>query len=183
MYTHARTHSGSIPQPVVQPPSAFRNGPPPPITIDDPFVGVDCKARPVPSVCPSTHKLSQSSLKSAYIQVPPPALHRPSDEDLFVVDGQRRLNHEYLKTHFLREGRLREQQALYIIEKATSVLSRESNLVSITSPVTSECPAVFLFQPVAHSSLVCGDIHGQYVSTPRSIESISSPDTSFFSMT
>ena len=153
--THARTLSASISQPIVQPPSAFtRNGPPPPlqppITIDDPFVGADCKARPVPSVGRIDPQSIQFSLNSTYIKVPPPALHRPSDEDLFLVDGQRRLNHEYLKTHFVREGRLREQQALYIIEQATNVLSRERNLVSITSPVTSESSFISSTQWLNH---------------------------------
>ena len=78
------------------------------------------------------------------IQVPPPALDRPSDDELFVLDGsQRRVDHDYLKNHFIREGRLKEQHALYIIEQATNVLSRERNLVNITSPVTSECPVHF----------------------------------------
>lgn len=73
------------------------------------------------------------------VQVPPPAAHRPTDEDFFIIEGQqRRINHDYLKSHFFREGRLKEQQALYVIEQATNVLSREPNMVHITSPVTSE---------------------------------------------
>ena len=56
-----------------------------------------------------------------------------------MIEGQqRRINHDYLKSHFFREGRLKEQQALYIIEQATNVLSREANMVHVTSPVTSE---------------------------------------------
>lgn len=60
------------------------------------------------------------------------------------MDGQqKRINHEYLKNHFLHEGRLKEQQALYIIEHVANVLSREPNMVNVKSPVTS----VFLFPP------------------------------------
>jgi len=44
---------------------------------------------------------------------------------------------EYLKQHFYREGRLEESQALYILEKATNICSREANMVEIKSPVTS----------------------------------------------
>jgi len=63
-----------------------------------------------------------------------------------MVEGRdRKVNHEYLKNHFHREGRLTETQALYILEQATNVLSREPNMVTVKSPVT-----------------VCGDIHGQY---------------------
>ncbi|KAG6820028.1 hypothetical protein H0H93_006366, partial [Arthromyces matolae] len=43
------------------------------------------------------------------------------------------------------EGRLTEEQALYIVERATELLSSEPNLVDVKSPVT-----------------ICGDIHGQY---------------------
>jgi len=55
-----------------------------------------------------------------------------------VIDGQhKRINHDYLKDHFFREGRLKEQQALYILEQVTNVLSREPNMVNVKSPVTS----------------------------------------------
>ncbi|KAF8154774.1 Metallo-dependent phosphatase-like protein [Crassisporium funariophilum] len=54
-------------------------------------------------------------------------------------------NHEYLKKHFFHEGRVTETQALYILEAATNVFSREPNMVPVKSPVT-----------------ICGDIHGQY---------------------
>jgi serine/threonine-protein phosphatase 2B catalytic subunit len=108
----------------------------PSVPLQDPFdQGIDCKARPVPSV-------------------PPPVLQKPSDEDLFILDGQqRKVNHDYLKNHFIREGRLKEQQALFIIEQATNVLSRERNMVNVTSPVT-----------------ICGDIHGQYYDLMKMFE-------------
>lgn len=47
-------------------------------------------------------------------------------------------NHHYLKGFFFQEGRLTEQQALYILQKATEMLSREPNLLEISSPLTSE---------------------------------------------
>ncbi|KAF9522015.1 Metallo-dependent phosphatase-like protein, partial [Crepidotus variabilis] len=79
--------------------------------------------------------------------VPPTAAHIPSEDEFFVIEGrQKRISHEYLKNHFFNEGRVSEEQALYILEQATNVLSREPNMVSVKSPVT-----------------ICGDIHGQYV--------------------
>ncbi|KAF9559982.1 Metallo-dependent phosphatase [Agrocybe pediades] len=92
-----------------------------------PYSGPDLKARPLP-------------------QVPPPAAHKPADEDFYVYDGhEKKVNCAYLRNHFINEGRLTEQQALYILESAANILSREPNMVPVKSPVT-----------------ICGDIHGQY---------------------
>ena len=44
----------------------------------------------------------------------------------------------YLKNHFNREGRIREDHALYIIEKATEILRTEPNLLYVDTPVTGE---------------------------------------------
>jgi serine/threonine-protein phosphatase 2B catalytic subunit len=55
-----------------------------------------------------------------------------------MFEGQeRKVNHEFLKGHFFREGRLKESQALYILEEATNIFSREPNMVPLRSPVTS----------------------------------------------
>lgn len=68
----------------------------------------------------------------------------PEDHELF--DRHTGLpNHKFLKEHFRREGRLKESQALKILDMATKCLSEEPNLLSVPAPVT-----------------VCGDIHGQY---------------------
>ncbi|KAL4074387.1 Metallo-dependent phosphatase-like protein [Scleroderma yunnanense] len=79
--------------------------------------------------------------------VPPPVPYKPTDDQLFIRDsrGEQLPNVEFLKQHFLREGRLTETQALYILRQATNMLAREPNLVNIESPIT-----------------ICGDIHGQY---------------------
>jgi len=73
-------------------------------------------------------------------QVPPPTAHQPTDEELFVSNsyGEMLPNADFLKQHFFHEGRLTEAQALYILQKATTLLSREPNLVNVESPVTSE---------------------------------------------
>ncbi|KAI9066182.1 hypothetical protein FKP32DRAFT_413968 [Trametes sanguinea] len=85
--------------------------------------------------------------------VPPPATHIPTDEEFFVFDphtGRNRPNVEYLRQHFFHEGRISHQHALFILEQATDLMSREPNLLAVPSPVT-----------------VCGDIHGQYVRPSR----------------
>ncbi|KJA22481.1 hypothetical protein HYPSUDRAFT_139171 [Hypholoma sublateritium FD-334 SS-4] len=79
-------------------------------------------------------------------QVPQPVANKPTDHELYVQDGpERKVNCDFLKTHFIREGRLKEAQAIFILEQATNIFSREANMVPVRSPVT-----------------ICGDIHGQY---------------------
>ncbi|KAH8109956.1 Metallo-dependent phosphatase [Phellopilus nigrolimitatus] len=79
--------------------------------------------------------------------VPEPAWHKPRDEEFFVTSayGKRNPNPEFLRHHFLREGRLTDEQALYLLQEATHLLSTEPNLLEVQGPIT-----------------VCGDIHGQY---------------------
>lgn len=42
----------------------------------------------------------------------------------------------FLKNHFYREGRLTEDQAMFIIERATEILRAEPNLLEIDAPIT-----------------------------------------------
>ncbi|KNZ76531.1 Serine/threonine-protein phosphatase 2B catalytic subunit [Termitomyces sp. J132] len=77
----------------------------------------------------------------------PPAANKPTDAEFFRINnqGKRMPNPFFLKDHFFREGRLTEEQALFIVEHAKELLSSEPNMVDVKSPVT-----------------ICGDIHGQY---------------------
>ncbi|TCD65371.1 hypothetical protein EIP91_002735 [Steccherinum ochraceum] len=79
--------------------------------------------------------------------IPPPYPRPPPDDDFYVSegDGEAKPNIHMLRDHFLHEGRLTEEQALFILEKTTDMMSREPNMLRIAGPVT-----------------VCGDIHGQY---------------------
>ena len=74
--------------------------------------------------------------------VPHPATDRPKDEEFFAYDRNRAPipNLDFIREHFLAEGRLTEQQAIYILERTTELLSREPNLLSVPSPVTGEPP-------------------------------------------
>jgi hypothetical protein len=74
-----------------------------------------------------------------------PAFHPPSDEQFFSPQDRTKPNIQFLKQHFYREGRLTEQQALWIIKKGTEILKSEPNMLEMDAPIT-----------------VCGDVHGQY---------------------
>lgn len=79
------------------------------------------------------------------IDVQAPAMHPPTDQQFFSPQDPSKPNLTFLKQHFYREGRLTEEQALYIIEEGTKVLKQEPNLLEMDAPIT-----------------VCGDVHGQY---------------------
>ncbi|KAI0276688.1 serine/threonine protein phosphatase calcineurin catalytic subunit Ppb1 [Russula aff. rugulosa BPL654] len=74
-----------------------------------------------------------------------PAMTIPTDDQFFSKTEKGKPDVAFLKNHFFREGRLKEEHALYILEKATRLLRAEPNVLTVDSPVT-----------------VCGDIHGQY---------------------
>ena len=63
----------------------------------------------------------------------------PTDEQFFSREDPTKPDHAFLKNHFYREGRLSEEQALYILEKATEILRAEPNLLYVDAPVTGAC--------------------------------------------
>ena len=81
------------------------------------------------------------------VQVQAPAMAIPTDEQFFSHEDPTKPDVAFLKNHFYREGRLSEEQALWILEKGTELLRKEPNVLNVDAPIT-----------------VCGDIHGQYVS-------------------
>ena len=74
-----------------------------------------------------------------------PAFNPPTEAQFLSPHDRSKPNIQFLKQHFYREGRLTEEQALWIIELGTSVLRNEPNLLEMDAPIT-----------------VCGDVHGQY---------------------
>ncbi|KZT06625.1 Metallo-dependent phosphatase [Laetiporus sulphureus 93-53] len=97
---------------------------------------------------PPTYTAEARDVQRRQVDIPPPATHKPSDEDLYKCDvhpGAHLPNINLLRHHFLNEGRLTEQQALFILEQTTTLLSHEPNVLHVDGPVT-----------------ICGDIHGQY---------------------
>ena len=79
------------------------------------------------------------------VDVQAPAFHPPTQDQFLSPHDRTKPNLQFLKQHFYREGRLTEEQALWIIESGTQVLRSEPNLLEMDAPIT-----------------VCGDVHGQY---------------------
>lgn len=79
------------------------------------------------------------------VDVQAPAMYKPTDEQFFEDETRQKPNIQFLKQHFYREGRLTDDQALWIIKKGTELLRAEPNLLEMDAPIT-----------------VCGDVHGQY---------------------
>jgi serine/threonine-protein phosphatase 2B catalytic subunit len=87
--------------------------------------------------------LQLTSLPLSDVQAP--AFHPPTQDQFLSPQDRTKPNLQFLKQHFYREGRLTEEQALWIIRKGTEVLKSEPNLLEMDAPIT-----------------VCGDVHGQY---------------------
>ncbi|KAI4735120.1 hypothetical protein E4T50_14349 [Aureobasidium sp. EXF-12298] len=105
--------------------------------------------RPVPEIDFTLHTMEDgtqvSTLERVCKDVQAPAFHPPTDEQFFSPTDPNKPNLQFLKQHFYREGRLTEDQALWILSECTKVLEKEPNLLEMDAPIT-----------------VCGDVHGQY---------------------
>ncbi|KAG8885922.1 3',5'-cyclic-nucleotide phosphodiesterase (PDEase) (3':5'-CNP), partial [Tulasnella sp. 403] len=88
---------------------------------------------------------SVSTQERVVKEVQAPAMQPPTDAQFWSSIDPSKPDIAFLKNHFYREGRLTEEQALYILDKATEQLRAEPNLLEVDAPIT-----------------VCGDIHGQY---------------------
>lgn len=92
-----------------------------------------------------SHRSPIANAEFARLEVQAPALSTPPDDKFWSTEDPSKPNLQYLKQHFYREGRLTEDQALWIIHAGTEVLRAEPNLLEMDAPIT-----------------VCGDVHGQY---------------------
>ncbi|KAL4805976.1 Metallo-dependent phosphatase-like protein [Aspergillus unguis] len=105
--------------------------------------------QPVPEIDFTLHQMEDgtqvSTLERVVKEVQAPALNTPSDEQFWDPEDQTKPNLQFLKQHFYREGRLTEDQALWIIHAGSQILKSEPNLLEMDAPIT-----------------VCGDVHGQY---------------------
>ncbi|KAF9881016.1 serine threonine-protein phosphatase 2b catalytic subunit [Colletotrichum karsti] len=105
--------------------------------------------KPLPEIDFTIHTMEDgtqvNTLERVCKDVQAPAMFTPSDEQFFEDETHTKPNINFLKQHFYREGRLTEEQALWILRTATELLRAEPNLLEMDAPIT-----------------VCGDVHGQY---------------------
>jgi len=103
----------------------------------------------LPEIDFTLHTLDDGSIVSTQErvvkEVQAPAFLKPTDAEFFSTVDPSKPDVAFLKNHFYREGRLTEDQALFILNKASDILKTEPNLLEVEAPIT-----------------VCGDIHGQY---------------------
>ncbi|KAF7761409.1 hypothetical protein Agabi119p4_9401 [Agaricus bisporus var. burnettii] len=83
-----------------------------------------------------------------------PAMSKPTPEQFFANRGQDRTKPDiaFLKNHFYREGRLTEEQALWILQQGTELLRKEPNVLQVDAPIT-----VFGGSPADTRYLFLGD--------------------------
>lgn len=73
------------------------------------------------------------------------ATHRPTDQQFFLPNDSSKPDLDFLRRHFSHEGRLTEEQALWIIERGKDILRQEPTVLEMDAPIT-----------------ICGSIFGQY---------------------
>lgn len=119
--------------------------------------------KPVPEIDFTLHTMEDgtqvSTLERVCKDVQAPAFHKPTDEQFYDTKDPSKPNLAFLKQHFCREGRLTEEQALYILSEATKILRSEPNLLEMDAPIT-----------------VCGDVHGQYFDLMKLFEVGGNPE-------
>lgn len=60
----------------------------------------------------------------------------PTEAQFFSREDPSKPDIAFLKNHFYREGRLSEQQAMWILSKGTDILRTEPNVLAVDMPIT-----------------------------------------------
>lgn len=60
----------------------------------------------------------------------------PTDAQFYSSADPTKPDIAFLKNHFYREGRLTEEQAMFILDRATEILRSEPNLLEVDAPIT-----------------------------------------------
>uniref|UniRef100_U4KVI3 Serine/threonine-protein phosphatase n=1 Tax=Pyronema omphalodes (strain CBS 100304) TaxID=1076935 RepID=U4KVI3_PYROM len=119
--------------------------------------------RPPPEIDFTLHTMEDgsqvSTLERVCKDVQAPAFHKPTNEQFYSANDPSKPDLVFLKNHFYREGRLTEDQALFILSRATEILRAEPNLLEMDAPIT-----------------VCGDVHGQYYDLMKLFEVGGNPE-------
>jgi serine/threonine-protein phosphatase 2B catalytic subunit len=65
-----------------------------------------------------------------------PTSKLPTDAEFYLDAAHTRVNLEFLRQHLMLEGRLTEDQALFLVTAATDVLKSEGTLIDVDAPLT-----------------------------------------------
>lgn len=69
-------------------------------------------------------------------------MHKPTDDEFWSKKDSTKPDLDFLKKHFILEGRLTEEQALQIIRKGTEILKKEPTLLDVDAPITGKISAI-----------------------------------------
>ena len=63
----------------------------------------------------------------------------PTDAQFFSKQDPSKPDVAFLKNHFYREGRVTEEQAMWILQKGSELLRNEPNVLNVDAPITGKC--------------------------------------------
>ena len=116
----------------------------------------------VPRVYTLTDGQSFSTINRNVSQVTDATKVIPTDDQVFDIKTGLP-NHEFIKNHFIKQGKLTNSQVIKILNLTINSLSKEPNLLSLDSPVT-----------------ICGDIHGQFYDLVKLFEVGGQPENTSY---